>query len=108
MQEFKEWLFSGLSHIYQIEALQLMLVNFIYLSSSHLWRPSRVVLAPLLFSLYMLPLGSIFKKHNVSFHCYADDTQIYLPLQQNNKNVLTPILECLNDIKGWMSLKFFN
>ncbi len=68
--------------------------------------PQGSVLAPLLFSLYMLPLGSIFKKHNVSFHCYADDTQIYLPLQQNNKNVLTPILECLNDIKGWMSLIF--
>lgn len=64
------------------------------------------ILAPLLFSLFMLPLGSIFKKNNVSFHCYADDMQIYLPLQHKNKNGLTPILECLNYIEAWMSLNF--
>lgn len=66
--------------------------------------PQGSILAPLLFSLYMLPLGSIFKKYNVSFHYYADDTQIYPPLQQNH--FLTPILECLNDIKGWLNFNF--
>ncbi len=68
--------------------------------------PQGSILAPLLFSLYMLPLGSIFRKHGVSFHCYADDTQIYMPLQKNDKNALTPLLNCLRDVKSWMALNF--
>ena len=69
--------------------------------------PQGSVLSPLLFSLYLLPLGSILRKHSISFHCYADDTQIYVPLTKSDSSV-KPLLDCLDDIKAWMSLDFLN
>ncbi len=68
--------------------------------------PQGSILGPVLFSLYMLPLGSILRKHNIAFHFYADDTQIYLPLKQNGS--LQPLLDCLKDIKAWMALNFLS
>ncbi len=55
----------------------------------------------------MLPLGSIFRKHGLSFHCYADDTQIYLPLKQSSNGPET-LMSSLSDVKAWLSLHFLN
>ena len=68
--------------------------------------PQGSVLGPILFCLYMLPLGHIFQKHGVSFHFYADDTQIYLPLRPSDPNRLTSLNDCLSDVKNWMSNNF--
>ncbi|KAF7649835.1 hypothetical protein LDENG_00135290, partial [Lucifuga dentata] len=64
------------------------------------------ILGPFLFSIYMLPLGQIIQRHNISFHFYADDTQIYLPLRPGDFNSLPHILDCLKDINCWMAQNF--
>ena len=68
--------------------------------------PQGSLLALTLFSLYMLSLRSIIQKHKIAFHCYADDTQLYLPLIPSNNWSLQNIFYSLEDIKGWMANNF--
>ncbi|XP_051939816.1 uncharacterized protein LOC127612987 [Hippocampus zosterae] len=68
--------------------------------------PQGSILGPLLFSLYLLPLGSILRKHGIPFHCYADDCQIYVPLSKKDTFSLRPLLSCLGEIKTWMAQNF--
>jgi len=66
--------------------------------------PQGSVLGRLLFALYLLPLGSILRKHGVLFHCYADDSQTYSPLKKKDGNCANSLLKCLEDLNAWMAL----
>jgi len=61
--------------------------------------PQGSVLGALLFTLYMLPLGDIIMKHGVSFHCYADDTQLYISSRPDDTHQFTKLTEYITDIK---------
>jgi len=54
----------------------------------------------------MLPLGDIIRKHGISFHCYADDSQLYISSKPNETYQFTKLTECIADIKKWMTSSF--
>ena len=62
----------------------------------------------ILFSLYMLPLGSIIARHNLSFHCYADDLQMYLPVKPSGNSAQCSLFDCIADIKQWLAQTFLH
>ncbi|KAL2096189.1 hypothetical protein ACEWY4_008337 [Coilia grayii] len=54
----------------------------------------------------MLPLGNIIKKHNIDFHSYADDTQLYISVEPNKTTALQSLTSCLSAVTHWMSNNF--
>ena len=79
--------------------------------------PQGSVPGPILFLLYTCPLGHICRKHNILYHLYANDQQIYLNfhpgpigMQLGQQSTVSPqasslarIESCISEIRKWMT-----
>ena len=70
--------------------------------------PLGSILVPILFLIYILPLGDNLAKHTISFHCFANDVELYIPLKADGQAALHILRDCLADIKAWMGANFLN
>ena len=69
--------------------------------------PQGSVLEPILFTMYTTPLGNIIRNHNLDFHLYADDTQLYISFKPCDsiyrQTAISQVEACTKDIKTWMT-----
>ena len=68
--------------------------------------PQGSILGPLLFNIYMLPLAQIMEYHNISYHTYADDTQLYISVTSHDYTPLVSLSKCIHQINEWMCQNF--
>ena len=68
--------------------------------------PQGSVLGPLLYTAYTAPLAEVIDRHGVNFHFYADDTQLWIPVDFNNPVTLSQQINslenCVEAISDWM------
>ena len=59
--------------------------------------PDGSVLGPVLFILYVADLADIVAEHNISFHAYADDNQLYIHCQpEDAQSAVLNVQQCVS------------
>src|SRR3989442_2898057 len=87
-------------------ALIMLLFNLPPLLLSTLLLVSlRVLSLVLSFSLYTSPISHILENTNISFHLYADDTQLYISFSSSDSSsALASLSHALDSVYSWLTL----
>ncbi len=65
--------------------------------------PQGSILGSTLFSLYMLPLWTILMQYNINYNLYANDLQLYFPLECDGCTYFANFYTCLTEAKRWLA-----
>ena len=65
--------------------------------------PQGSVVGPFGFTAYSAPRGKICQKYGVSYHFYADDSQLYMSFSPEDEDEARQTMEaCIAEVKEWM------
>ena len=67
--------------------------------------PQGSVIGPILYLLYISPLGDIIRGHGLDFHFYADDSQLYLAFESTTEGKFGALVQIemrVKEIDLWM------
>ena len=102
-----EWLHSYVSERYHQVAVSSAKSSHCLLERGV---PQGSVLGPLLYCVYTRPIGDIVTRHGLQYHCYADDTQIYVTVEKDVsiESALARIETCIIEVAAWMAKNDLN
>ena len=64
------------------------------------------MLGPMIYCIFSKPIGEICKRHSMLYHCYANDSQVYLVIEPIDSwsDISVRLKVCIADISTWMKI----